>query len=88
MDEASQFPTKPESAVPPCLTVKEVMAIYKVSRCTAYAQAARYLERGPGFGIPCIKLGGSLRFPVAWIEAHIGRPIGTPEPTDRGLSLS
>ncbi len=71
-----------------CLTVKEVMAIYQVSRCTAYTQAARYLERGPGFGIPCIKIGGSLRFPTAWIEEHIGRPIGLPNDVDDGLSFS
>jgi hypothetical protein len=87
MDEAPQFPSEPASGPRPCLTVKEVMAIYKVSRCTAYAQAARYLERGPGFGIPCIKVGGSLRFPTAWIEDHIGRPIGMREP-DGGLSFS
>jgi len=51
------------------------MAVYQVSRWTAYAQAARYLEHGPGYGIPCIKIGGSLRFPLAWIEQHIGRPL-------------
>ena len=61
-----------------CLTVKEIMAIYRVSRCTAYAQAALYLRRGPGHGIPCLKVGNSLRFPAAWIEAHIGRPVEPP----------
>jgi hypothetical protein len=58
-----------------CVTVKEVMAIYRIGRCTAYEQAARYLRDGPGHGIPCMKLGHSLRFPVAWIEEHIGRRV-------------
>jgi hypothetical protein len=56
-----------------CVTVREVMAIYRIGRCTAYEQAALFLRHGPGHGIPCIKLGNSLRFPLAWIEEHIGR---------------
>ena len=60
-----------------CVTVREVMAIYRIGRCTAYEQAALFLRHGPGHGIPCIKLGSSLRFPLAWIEEHIGRQITT-----------
>ena len=48
-----------------CVTVQEVMAIYRIGRCTPYEQAALYLRKGPGHGIPCLKLGHSLRFPVA-----------------------
>jgi len=58
-----------------CVTVREVMSIYRIGRCTAYEQAALFLRDGPGHGIPCMKIGNSLRFPVAWIEAHIGRPV-------------
>jgi hypothetical protein len=58
-----------------CVTVKEVMAIYRIGRCTAYEQAALYLREGPGHGIPCLKLGHNLRFPLAWIEEHIGRRV-------------
>lgn len=58
-----------------CVTVKEVMAIYRIGRCTAYEQAALHLRKGPGHGIPCLKLGHSLRFPLAWIEDHIGRRV-------------
>jgi hypothetical protein len=58
-----------------CVTVKEVMAIYRIGRCAAYEQAALYLRHGPGHGIPCLRLGRSLRFPIAWIEGHIGRRI-------------
>ena len=48
----SESATEAQVLLPPCLTVTEVMAIYRLSRCTVYAQAASYLERGPGFGIP------------------------------------
>jgi predicted DNA-binding transcriptional regulator AlpA len=58
-----------------CLTVTEIMAIYQISRCTAYAQAASYRRRGPGHGIPCVKIGNSVRFPSAWIEDHIGHQV-------------
>jgi predicted DNA-binding transcriptional regulator AlpA len=60
---------------PRCLTVTEVMAIYRISRCTAYAQAASFRRSGPGHGIPSVKLGNSVRFPAAWIEAHIGHEV-------------
>ncbi|MFT3852018.1 MAG: hypothetical protein QM733_04665 [Ilumatobacteraceae bacterium] len=55
-----------------CFTIREVMRLYRIGRCTAYDQARLYLEGGPGHGIPCIRLGHSIRFPIAWIEAHIG----------------
>jgi hypothetical protein len=48
------------------------MAIYRIGRCTAYDQAALFLREGPGHGIPCIRIGAQIRFPLAWIEAHIG----------------
>ena len=59
-----------------CVTVREVMAIYRIGRCTAYEQAALYLRDGPGHGIPCLRIGTRIRFPLAWIEAHIGREVG------------
>ena len=65
-----------------CVTIHEVMAIYRIGRCTAYEQAALFLREGPGHGIPCIRIGTQLRFPIAWIEAHIGRP--TPDATEPG----
>lgn len=55
-----------------CFTVRDVMRIYRIGRYAAYEQARLYLTAGPGHGIPCIRLGHSIRFPVAWIEAHIG----------------
>jgi hypothetical protein len=58
-----------------CVTIREVMAIYRIGRCTAYQQASLYLQEGPGHGIPCLRIGAAIRFPVAWIEAHIGRPL-------------
>ena len=57
-----------------CVTIQEVMAIYRIGRCTAYEQAALFLREGPGHGIPRIRIGSQLRFPIAWIEAHIGQP--------------
>jgi hypothetical protein len=74
-ENAHQSTDVETSATPSCFTVTEIMDIYRISRCTAYAQARQYLRRGPGHGIPCVKLGNSVRFPVAWIEAHIGRSV-------------
>jgi hypothetical protein len=71
-DEAIDVLTDGVPAVAGCFTVKEVMQLYRIGRCTAYEQARRCLDDGPGHGIPCIRLGHSLRFPVSWIEAHIG----------------
>ena len=69
-------PTSGEDpSYPRCLTVAEIMGIYRISRCSAYAQAALYLRRGAGHGIPCVKIGNSVRFPAAWIEAHIGAQV-------------
>ena len=42
-------------AVAGCFTVREVMAIYHISRYTAYEQARLFLDDGPGHGIPCIR---------------------------------
>lgn len=61
-----------------CVTVREVMAIYRIGRCTAYEQAALFPREGPGHGIPCLRIGNAIRFPVARIEAHIGRPLEGP----------
>lgn len=81
-----------DGTVSACVTVREVMAIYRIGRCSAYEQAALFLRHGPGHGIPCIKLGNSLRFPLAWIEAHIGRPItaevAASSPDDHTLGVS
>ena len=65
-----------------CVPIQVVMAIYRIGRCTAYDQAALFLREGPGHGIPRIRIGSQLRFPIAWIEAHIGRP--TPDAVEPG----
>ena len=71
-DEPPEWTTEAGPPVAGCFTVREVMKLYRIGRCTAYEQARRYLDDGPGHGIPCIRLGHSLRFPIAWIESHIG----------------
>ena len=81
MDEPEvQFEIDPSTR---CVTIQEVMAIYRIGRCTAYDQAGLFLREGPGHGIPCIRIGTQLRFPLAWIEAHIGQ--ATP---DSGVAIS
>lgn len=70
------------------LTVAEVMEIFPLGRSAVYELARRYVATGGAEGIPCQRFGRRLLFPVAQIEAVIGRPVdgaldaptATPEP--------
>lgn len=70
------------------LTVAEVMEIFPLGRSAVYELARRYVATSGAEGIPCQRFGRRLLFPVAQIEAVIGRPVDgaldapapTPEP--------
>ncbi len=66
---------------PAVLTIAEVMDVLRIGRTKAYEQARLYLDTNGEDGLPCIKVGDSIRFLRHAIEDLIGEPI-TATPTD------
>lgn len=65
---------RPRTAV---LTIAEVMDVLRIGRTKAYEQARLYLDTNGEDGLPCIKVGDSIRFLRHAIEDLIGEPITT-----------
>ena len=65
---------RPRAAV---LTIAEVMDVLRIGRTKAYEQARLYLDTNGEDGLPCIKVGDSIRFLRHAIEDLIGEPITT-----------
>ncbi len=63
------------SEPPAVLTVAEVRRVLRISRTKTYEQANAYLETGGADGIPCVRVGTSLRFPRLLLEQYIEQPI-------------
>ncbi|WCO66321.1 helix-turn-helix domain-containing protein [Iamia majanohamensis] len=47
------------------LTIEEAAEVLRISRGAAYALARRWLETDGGEGLPCIRLGRTMRVPRA-----------------------
>ncbi|WP_040494020.1 helix-turn-helix domain-containing protein [Ilumatobacter nonamiensis] len=62
---------------PAVLTIAEVMDVLRIGRTKAYEQARLYLDTNGEDGLPCIKVGDSIRFLRHAIEDLIGEPITT-----------
>lgn len=60
---------------PAVLTVAEVRRVLRISRTKAYEQANAYLDTDGQHGIPCVRVGTSLRFPRLLLERYIEQPI-------------
>jgi len=60
---------------PAVLTVAEVRRVLRISRTKTYEQANAYLDTGGQHGIPCVRVGTSLRFPRLLLEQYIEQPI-------------
>jgi len=60
---------KASGKAPEFLTVREVMARLRLSRCATY----KALERGD---IPSMRIGKVYRIPAAWLELEAGRERG------------
>lgn len=60
---------------PAVLTVAEVRRVLRISRTKTYEQANAYLDTDGQHGIPCVRVGTSLRFPRLLLEQYIEQPI-------------
>jgi hypothetical protein len=57
------------------LTVEEAARVLRIGRTAAYLAAKRYRETDGAEGLPCIRVGGSLRVPRRQLEALAGGAI-------------
>lgn len=70
------MPNRSSDIEPPAvLTVAEVRRVLRISRTKAYAQANAFLASDGTTGLPCVRIGDSLRFPRIAIERLIEQPI-------------
>jgi hypothetical protein len=70
------MPDRSSDIEPPAvLTVAEVRRVLRISRTKAYAQANAFLASDGTKGLPCVRIGDSLRFPRLAIERLIEQPI-------------
>jgi excisionase family DNA binding protein len=51
------------------LRVEEAARILRISRTSAYALTRRFLDTGGQEGLPAVRIGRSVRVPVAALEA-------------------
>jgi hypothetical protein len=81
-------------ARPTFLTVEEAAAVLRIGRTAAYEATRRYRATDGAEGIPCYKVGGSLRIPVHKLEEIAGGPIEVPSvgaaepPADTARSIT
>jgi len=70
--------------LPDFLTVEETAAVLRIGRTSAYAEVRRWETTNGRFGIPCVRLGRSLRVPKAAIRRLLdeGAPTGREGATD------
>lgn len=70
--------------LPDFLTVEETAAVLRIGRTSAYAEVRRWETTSGRFGIPCVRLGRSLRVPKAAIRRLLdeGAPSGREGATD------
>jgi hypothetical protein len=70
------MPDRSNDIEPPAvLTVAEVRRVLRISRTKTYAQANAFLASDGTKGLPCVRIGDSLRFPRLAIERLIEQPI-------------
>jgi len=71
-------PNPTSRQAPAVLTVTEVMDLLRIGRTKAYAQARLFLDTDGVEGLPCVRVGDSIRFPRHAIETLLGQPITWP----------
>ena len=77
-------PNPTSAHAPTVLTITEVMDLLRIGRTKAYEQARLFLDTDGTDGLPCVRVGDSIRFPRRAIETLLGQPIPWPinDPTD------
>lgn len=73
---------------PAVLKIGEIIIVMRISRTAAYEGARNFLRTDGADGIPCVRVGRSIRFPRLLLEQYLKQPItadqltDTHEPTD------
>jgi excisionase family DNA binding protein len=61
--------------LPEMLRVEEAAAFLRIGRNRAYEETARFLHTGGATGLPCIRIGRSVRVPrhalAAWVAEQL-----------------
>ncbi len=76
------------SNAPAVLKISEVIIVMRISRTAAYEGARNFLDTDGADGIPCVRVGRSIRFPRLLLEQYLKQPItadqlnGADDPTD------
>ena len=64
------------SDLPDMLRVDEAASFLRIGRNRAYEETARFLASGGNAGLPCIRIGRSVRIPRRaldqWVAAQLG----------------
>ena len=58
------------------LTIEEAAAVLRISRNAAYAAARQWRATNGRTGLPCIKMGRTLRVPRASLDRLLGQDPG------------
>lgn len=60
---------------PAVLKISEVIHVMRISRTAAYEGARDFLRTDGAAGIPCVRVGRSIRFPRLLLENYLKQPI-------------
>jgi hypothetical protein len=60
---------------PAVLKISEVIHVMRISRTAAYEGARNFLRTDGAVGIPCVRVGRSIRFPRLLLENYLKQPI-------------
>ena len=71
-------PNPTSAHAPTVLTITEVMDLLRIGRTKAYEPARLFLDTDGADGLPCVRVGDSIRFPRRAIETLLGQPIPWP----------
>ena len=63
------------SNAPAVLKISEVIIVMRISRTAAYEGARNFLDTDGADGIPCVRVGRSIRFPRLLLEQYLKQPI-------------